>query len=366
MKDCITNQEIFEDLKQIVFDLLGKKGVSRNSIQAGKLEINDFSICFRINYKNGTDLDGVYVKIPKAHMYMEKQRNISPITESDRKLANAEYESLKYLCEHWPNNNYRIRFIKPLLFIPDYNAIITKRELAENILKYFRRADLSGRLGNFSLHKTIHEFMFNLGDALSIFHSKSIEEEYINYYYIINKINEYGKKIAEFGSDERFINDTLSFISIFKDTHEKISKANTLKGLDIRNILIDENHNFFILDPGKLKRDCIEADIARFLVTIRILYWGSLWFFLRMAPSLSFENKFLQGYYGEQKRNSVLLSMFIIKELFKHWCQAHVVLSLKPWPSAIKYFLKVAYITPFYKGQIDGEIKKLEVANEQY
>lgn len=81
------------------------------------------------------------------------------------------------------------------------------------------------------------------------------------------------------GEKDSFLNDIVKRLARLKDYTVNAHSTRTLKGLDIRNILIDKGGLLRILDPGKMKRDCIEADLARFLVTCRILYWGSMLFF---------------------------------------------------------------------------------------
>jgi len=102
-------------------------------------------------------------------------------------------------------------------------------------------------------------------------------------------------------------------------------------------------------------------DLARFIVTCRILYWGSILLFLRITPNPSYEESFLNSYYGNNKRPLKVLSILIIKEFIKHWRMAHTVLEMKSWPSPIKNFLKKNYIDPFYKSQINTEIPKLGI-----
>jgi hypothetical protein len=128
--------------------------------------------------------------------------------------------------------------------------------------------------------------------------------------------------------------------------------------LDIRNILEGENGGLFILDPGKIKLDYQEADLARFLVTCKILYWGSLGLLWPMVPDISYEESFIRGYYGKRPMKTKLLSLLTTKELFKHWYMAYVVLRLKPWPQGLKRIIKKVYIDRFYKNQLSIEANR--------
>lgn len=102
-------------------------------------------------------------------------------------------------------------------------------------------------------------------------------------------------------------------------------------------------------------------DLARFITTCRILYWGNILSFFRVIPNPSYEECFVKSYYRNNKRSNKVLSLLIIKELLKHWRMAYIVTGLKSWPSPIKSLLKKVYIDPFYKRQINTELIKLEV-----
>jgi hypothetical protein len=136
--------------------------------------------------------------------------------------------------------------------------------------------------------------------------------------------------------------------------------ANTLKGFDVRQVFIESGGAVYLLDPGKMKTDYVEMDLARFIVTCRILYWGSILFFLRMRPDASYEASLLKGYYGNNMRFGKVLCLLTIKELLKHWRMAYTVLSFKRWPLVMQRFLKRTYIDPFYKWQINNELANLE------
>jgi hypothetical protein len=111
---------------------------------------------------------------------------------------------------------------------------------------------------------------------------------------------------------------------------------------------MDEQDNLFLIDPGRMKLAYREADLARFIMTYRIIYWGSILFFLRIKPDLKAENAFFDAYYSRTSHHSQkLLSLFLVKEQLKHWHTALDSLRLFMWPNIIKRFIAVTYINPF-------------------
>ena len=146
-----------------------------------------------------------------------------------------------------------------------------------------------------------------------------------------------------------------------KDWNLDSYQTKTLKGLDVRQVFISGKRDIFVLDPGKMKKDYIEADLARFITTCKILYWGTLLIFLRLSPSHFFTESFIKGYSANNKLSDRLLNILIIKELLKFWRMAHLITGVRSWPLPIKIILRKIYIDPFYKGQINTELTTLGV-----
>ena len=82
---------------------------------------------------------------------------------------------------------------------------------------------------------------------------------------------------------------------------------------------------------------------------------------LHLTPNSFYEKCFLNGYYGANSKSERVLSILIVKELFKHWRMAHFSLEVRSWPRPVKFILKKAYMDPFYKSQISTEMTKLEL-----
>lgn len=347
-------------LERVSREYLSIKEKTTNTVnEFGPLEINDFSVCFGLNQLNeGKVTKGIYVKIPKDNFYKKFVQNILPIDDKDRILAENEYTSLKYIAQNWKANDLHVYYVEALDFLREHNAIITKRIYAKNILSFFRKNDLL-RKKNCDFNEDImHTFLHRMGRALSRFHKAEVQEDTFVTTNIINKIEKYCGLLKEFGVNKKVLHTLQSQI---KTPHFSIIKhrvTKNLKGLDIRNILINNNKIYF-LDPGRLKDDWAEADLARFLVTVRILYWGSLHFFKNLVPDHSYEKSFLSGY-GQNGFEKRLLTLLIIKELVKHWYMAHDSLRQKKWPGLFKVILKKTYIDSFYKHQILLEAFNLE------
>lgn len=355
----LTNKQLYDKLSKYVADKFIAEDSSLKRIDYGPLEINCFSICFWVNAISREGRRGVYVKIPKIILYRRENEKIMPLSDEDRTLAEDEYCSLVHLSRYWCNDDIRVRFVKQLGFLKEYNAIITERFYAEHFFKIYRQFDLKSRLNKRSDY--IHLIMSRLGKALSKFHQTSIKECRFNAASVLVKVENCCSQLKTFGVSPDFIDSTVLGLRKLEGRKIDTHHTNTLKGFDVRQVFVDNDDNIFMLDPGKMKTDYKEMDLARFIVTCRILYWGSILFFLRMSPDISYEESFIRAYYGNNKVQDKVLCLLIIKELLKHWRMAYVVLGLKQWPSLIKNFLKKTYIDPFYKKQISVELANLEI-----
>ncbi len=351
------NLEVYAALSALVAKEVFGMNVNSDHLLLSPLKVDDFSSGFSIDLLSNSQQRGVYIKIPKADFSRD---HIFPITSDDRRLAEEEYRSLVTLSESWDSPDIKVNFVKPLNFITNYNAIITERVYAKDLFKFFRKYDLLRKIGLAKNHDPMYDILGRIGKALSRFHEKSFKKKAFIIDETIFKIRNYCLQLSRFGVEEHILNPIIAKLDATKGYNSASHFTNTIKGLDIRNTLLDNNYNVFLLDPGRMRNDYKETDLARFIVTCRILYWGSLLFFLQLSPHVSYENIFLNGYYNNDDDHSgQILIIFIIKELFKHWLMAHNVIQIKKWPTPIKHFLKFSYIDRFYKNHLYQELNKL-------
>jgi len=354
-----TNKELYDKLKKYVIAKYLADDIYLQRIDCGPLRINCFSACFPVNAISQQGQRGVYVKIPKIIFYNKEKEKIVPFSGEDVALAEDEYNSLIYLSRYWRNDDdINVHFVKPLGFLREYNAIITEQFYAKHFFKMYRQYDLKNRFKK--QRNDVHRIMARLGISLNKFHNPLMKECKFNVESVLTKIETCCSQIKSFGVDSNFIDKTVLKLRKVECLDISTHLTSTLKGFDVRQVFVNKDGAIFLLDPGKMKTDYKEMDLARFIATCRILYWGSMLFFLRMSPDISYEESFIQAYYRNGKRLDKVLYILTIKELLKHWRMAYTVLELKQWPLLIKKILKKTYIDPFYKWQINNELVALE------
>lgn len=360
-----TNDEVHKRLSDIVINEFFKDFlINKSKIKIGQLEINDYSICFQISADSRNKKKAVYVKIPKRHIHKEKVKNIMPLSQYDIVFANDEYHSLQEMEKKWNSKDAKIIFIKPLGFINEFNAIVTEQFHGEDIFKKFRQFDLSGKFFLGKQKDAFHEIMKEIGVTLAQYHKRTQgQSDYVLDDDVV-KIRKYNDVLKKFGCPGKTIleiNRTLNSRFGQNRFFVPVKSVGIFKGFDIRNILINKHTNqVCFLDPGKIKIKVPETDLARFILTCRILYWGSLLFFLKLSPNKRYEQSFLEGYNRINPINNKRLRLFILKEYMKHWVMANRVLKLKSWPKFFKTIIKYLYIDSYYKNCIHKELALLK------
>ena len=351
-------EEKKESLLLALSDAMSHTEGFKNIINHGEIEINAFSITFWVNFTGSKGLKSVYVKVPKYIFYDKKINFLSPLTQKDRDLAKGEYTSLNELLLNWDKLN-GVSFVKPLGYVEEYNAIITDRVFGSFLFKDYRKSDATKF---YTLKNTddVSLSLYNFGKSLKAFHDKSSTKHKflaINFY---EKFKLYTDFLEKEGVSKGFLSGLLNTLFEYKDFEDSSFLVKNLKGIDVRQILVDKERHMHVMDPGKISEGFREVSIARFIVTCRIVYWGSIRSFLYFTPNRFYENNFLRGYFGKDNYNSIILSILILKELLKQWKVLHEALLKRKWPSLIKFFFRKGYIDPFYKRLIEKELAYLK------
>tara|TARA_B100000035_G_C21015396_1_gene561547 strand:+ start:51 stop:1121 length:1071 start_codon:yes stop_codon:yes gene_type:complete len=317
----------------------------------GSLEINKYSLTFWVRFIKKDKPFFVYFKIPKI---VENNKELLKFDKADISLAEEEFNSLEYLNNNWPSTE-SVSFAVPLTFIEKFNLIITERIIGKHLFLELRKP-----LINLFQKEKLESHLSNLGRSLSIFHSKhnlkcnfELKEVTKKFQLYISQLSRYGVNKINFKLLEKLLNENNNF-------QDSSFLTLNLKGFDVRQIFVNEK-GLFIIDPGKIKKSYFESDLARFIVTLRIINWGSISKVFHLILSVyiksSYEKKFLKSYYGKKVMFDKKLSFLIIKEILKHWIMAHKSIDQKPIPKFLKKVIRLFYLNIYFKNLLFQEIK---------
>jgi hypothetical protein len=335
-------------------------GVSADEIPviAGPLEVNYFSFTFFLDAGTAENRRRLFVKIPKNDL-RGRSAAILPVSGKDRRMAEDEAHSLSVLAKEWQADELDVYWVRLRAVVPDFNAVVTDRIDAVEAFTVFRRLDLQRRLGFREDARKLRRAMSRFGAALARFHHRNATRTVFQLAKEIPKWQYYCREIGSSPFGPRGM-DLVGALDGIADMKFDAIEVSTLKGIDIRNMLIDEQDRMFLLDPGRLKRACREADLARFITTYRILYWGSVLFALGLSPDPNAEAAFINAYYTSSSPPSArLMSLFVLKEQLKHWHTAIYSLEMLPWSAPIKSLVAASYINPYYKREMAKALKRV-------
>jgi hypothetical protein len=352
------NRAVQQSLARLVIEGITGQPSDTANATVGPLVTNHFSFMFFVEAHTTEDTQKVFVKIPKEDL-RKRPKSILPTSPADRRMANDEVRSLRSLADHWQSEDLGVTWVRLRAFIPQYNAVVTDAVEGDEAFAVFRRLDQHRRLGSKKDPSRLREVMARLGTALARFHQRSAQSRIFRVDETLPKLERYCRELGSSVRGPR-PGHAIQVLNSIADVEINAVEVPTLKGIDIRNVLLDKQDKLFLLDPGRMKRTCREADLARFIMTYRILYWGSRLFLLGLQPDQRAEQSFLQAYYSDAAPPSPkLLSFFLIKEQIKHWHTAIDSLHLLPWPMPLKRLVAATYINPFYDRQLAREMKQV-------
>ncbi|OGX45633.1 MAG: hypothetical protein A3G38_04075 [Omnitrophica WOR_2 bacterium RIFCSPLOWO2_12_FULL_51_8] len=357
MREDNDNQEVMQKLSRLVVEKITGRQINDSKVIISPLMINYFSFVFSIEVSNSQNTQKVFVKIPKEDI-RQGPKAILPISSADRRLAEDEAHSLRTLAEQWRSKDLGVSWVRLVGEVPDYNALVMSAEEGDEALTVFRRLDLRRRFGNCKARYRLREAMSRLGTALGRFHLQNTAEGDFFPDLATPKILKYLEYV---GACTRsvWLSRVVGLIERFGTLPIAGVMTSTLKGIDIRNVLLDDDGHIVMFDPGRMKMAYREEDLARFLMTWRMLYWGTGWFALGLRPDPVSEAAFLDCYYEVMGPTSDrLLDFFMFKEILKSWYIAYIALSLKTWPQHVNRLVARYYIDRFFEGQLVLQSKK--------
>lgn len=361
-KKVISDFEVQSSISRLVAkDIFGQTESAPN-VSMGQLSKNYYSYTFSASVLTCNGEKNVFVKIPKA-VFLNKTSNILPISAKDRLMARAEESSLRLLEKDWVLDEQNVQWVTVRGMINEYSALVTDRVFAEDATLFFRNLDLRRRFRIFGPPKEaliLENMMSRIAVSLQKFHNLNSAP---SVFLVRNELQKF-----EFYSEEINKNTKSAWPKIALKELELVCNFNcpsvtvrSLKGIDIRNVLIDSSQGINLLDPGKIKPNHPEADVARFLMTYRILYWGSLLLLPFRQPDPKAERAFLRAYCSNGKGlEPKILAVFLLKEQLKHWHTALCSVEKRAWPDLVKRVVVWIYVNPFYSRQVAKQVTAIK------
>lgn len=308
----------------------------------------------------------ILAKVPKK----VGTQNISEAISCSESIEKAkdEYKTLCRIFSFIGVSKYKnLGAIRPLDYIPEFNAIITEKIQGINLLKEITRSSI--KIGIKKTHEQqLKYYIQSSAELLRLLHSMGPESaKKLSYYFdeYLSSIDNVMKKLKDRGVNQDF----LSFVknSLKKTIHSGSINYNQnqitqLHGdYQIKNILIS-NGRVYCLDMGLQKVGLIYEDIARFLISLRmtrpLVAFHGILFNDRLIQML--QNEFLLSYFQNKSYSIPLLQLFLLKAIFQKWNRASWVNTTSKLSLFIKRLILKLVINPVFQEEIQNTLRSFE------
>jgi len=354
----LSNSEVRELLaRRVTTELLGKEG-GVEFVESSPITSNYYSFTFSLKVRTLDGVSEVFVKIPKKDLRAHV-RDILPIEEGDRQMGEDEAQSLQFLNQRWQGDAVNVYWVNLRGVITEFNALVTDGIDGEEATTVFRRLDLRRRCGFLRDAGTLRSSMARLGEALGRYHQNNAVPAVFRLSDALPKVESYCRALRQSSGS---VLPELAYRTLENMAGLELPglMVPTIKGIDVRNVVVDADNSLYLLDPGKSKLTFRETDIARFVMTYRILYWGSPLLMFVREPDRNAELSFLEAYNATTRLSSSrLLDIYILKEQLKHWHTAMQSLEKVNWAPVVQRIVERIYVRPFYEAQVASQLSVL-------
>ena len=281
-------------------------------------------IIFRV--EGQSSLSGRFVaKFPKV----ERGRGFSHVPErrdGDLELAAQEYAALEALAERWPQGE--TAYVRPRFYHPPSGMLVFDYLEGRDL---YRRS-LPFRLATRSVPSHFLASLRTLGHALAVYHTRTAAPGQFDFARLIAKIDARAKVLRL--TLPRWLS---------ADAHREAgSLVPAIKGFELRNTRIAQDR-IWLFDPGRLRPEPPEADLARFLLSLWICGWGTP-FFPFALDARPLVHAFTEGYIEQHIVDERALRVFLLREILWNWREGREALADKGLLRPVSALLTQFYV----------------------
>ena len=312
----------------------------RDQLVPGHVELDYWSLTFPIQCRGPGGDQLYFVKIPKSGA-LTNMPDAVPDDDS-RNQGRAEFETLRVLWSF--AQGHGLTAVRPLAYLDQTNAILTDFVSAIELHDICRWAALGSRRNR----ARASESLTAAGAWLRIFHDSheagSPDVELDIKAELLSRFERLNERAAR-PHLVRAIWDQLCAVPLHPGATRTVA---SLPEFEVRNVMVGTD-GIYPVDTGEPRPRPPEADVARFVVSIAMIFWGSPLFLLRGHADVGLVRAFLDGY-GRPDFGSKALDRWMLGlEWLRQWQDAYFVVDrVKSYPTALRQFVAWLYIdTPF-------------------
>ena len=269
-------------------------------------------------------------KFPKATR-RRGYSSLPPRTPEDIELAAHEYRAFQALSRDWPLGE--TAFVEPRFFDPSTGLLVFDHLEGHDVYGralprrlFWRRTSPPGFTST----------LRSLGRALGQYHVRTARRVSYKFDDLLGKLDQGGRQV----------NVALPAWAGQRESRE-VHVVPGIKGFEVRNAR-KEGNKIWLYDPGRLRDEPAEADVARFLVSLRMLGWGTPYFPLPL-PTSYLEDTFVASYCEQRSLDEAALALLLLREVLWNWREALEVLAARELPSLARSLLGRLYVEPSFR-----------------
>jgi hypothetical protein len=271
-------------------------------LHKGRPLVRKHSILFEIAVRDYSRqmMRGIFAKIPRV---------------AGEEVTKGIYETMVALHAFSKGLSEEMNIVRPLDYLPERGAILTERvEGAElsALLRHSHRAveqgNLVGACGRFlcAYHKALGQPTWSTDLAPTFMERCQL---------YLTRLQDYGVGKAR---AQHLLTEFERGAARLKGG---IATCLTFDDYSVRNIIVQEGNRLFIIEATQPRTKAIYDDLAQFLTSLTMLFWGSPWFFVGRGLRPRLHQQFLSGYFSHHVPLE-LIALFYAKQLCFTWLRS--------------------------------------------
>lgn len=309
----------------------------RDELVPGPVRLDYWSLTFLLRC-SGSDADrSFFVKIPKSQALASSPEGA--LDEQSRSLGRAEFETQRGLWAF--AQTHGLTAVRPLAYLDRSNAILTNFVPSEALEKICRQAML--RSWRHSDDPALGALMAT-GAWLRKFHdaqeatAQDLELEVKSE--ALRRFEDLSDRSAAPGL-VRALRDQLRAVPIEPGSWRTVA---SLPEFQVRNIMVGAD-GIYPVDTDEPRPRPAEADLARFVISLHMLFWGSPLFLVRPRANRQLVQWFLDGYGRPDFGSTGLDRWLLVSEWLRQWQDAYFVLDrIKTYREPLRSLVGRIYI----------------------
>jgi hypothetical protein len=334
MADGVMLEKVTEEAARAL-RALGEIG-ARDQLGPGHVELDYWSLTFPIRCKGPGGNRSYFIKIPKSGALTNTSGGV--LYDESRSQGRAEFETLRVLWSF--AQGHGLTAVRPLAYLDQADAILTDFVPAVELYEICRWAALGSRWNR----ARASDALAATGTWLRKFHDSQEPGSPIAEFDLRSEFLKRFEWLSEKAARPRLVRAIWEQLRAVPLDPGATRIVASLPEFEVRNVMVGID-GIYPVDTGEPRPRPPEADVARFVVSIAMIFWGSPLFLLTRRADIGLIRAFLDGYGRPNFGSKALDRWFLGLEWLRQWQDAYFVVDrVKSYPTALRQLIAWLYI----------------------